>query len=267
MKAYKGFNKDMTCREFQYEEGHTYTTDKAELCECGFHACEDPLDAFRYYDPASSMYHEVELEDICVDVRDDTKICGKKITIGKTLSLDDILDAHRRYTADKGRYIHSEKLACTCSVGVNYTVFALRDGASINTWNGCFVKSQNDSSIVVGEGSVVYAGDRCAVNAGRFCVVNVGDESTVYCGGGSVVDCADRSIVDCDLNCKISGGKFSILRGYENCKFRGEMYSQFVCWNYNNEKCVETITIVDGVNIQPDVWYELKGGKFVEVKE
>lgn len=49
MKAYKGFNKDMTCREFQFEEGKTYEEEKAKLCECGFHACENPLDCYSYY--------------------------------------------------------------------------------------------------------------------------------------------------------------------------------------------------------------------------
>ena len=42
MKAYKGFNKDMTCRGFQYKEGETYEEKKASVCECGFHACEHP---------------------------------------------------------------------------------------------------------------------------------------------------------------------------------------------------------------------------------
>ena len=49
MKAYKGFNPDMTCRGFQYEEGKKYETDKAELCNEGFHACERPLDIIQYY--------------------------------------------------------------------------------------------------------------------------------------------------------------------------------------------------------------------------
>ena len=60
MKTYKGFNKDMTCRGFQYEEGKEYTVDgKISACNNGYHACEDPIDCFRYYAPASSVYHEV----------------------------------------------------------------------------------------------------------------------------------------------------------------------------------------------------------------
>lgn len=63
LKGYKGFNKDMTCRGFQYEVGKTYETDEAKMCESGFHACENPLDCFGYYSPATSKYCEVELED------------------------------------------------------------------------------------------------------------------------------------------------------------------------------------------------------------
>ncbi len=52
MKAYKGFNKDMKCRGFQYEIGKAYETDAADLCSIGFHACENPLDCFGHYAPA-----------------------------------------------------------------------------------------------------------------------------------------------------------------------------------------------------------------------
>ena len=63
MKAYKGFNKDMTCRGFQFKEGETYHEDTAKLCESGFHACQDPLGCFSYYNPAKSVYHEVKVDD------------------------------------------------------------------------------------------------------------------------------------------------------------------------------------------------------------
>ena len=60
IKTYKGFNEDMTCRDFQYEEGKEYETDKAKACNYGFHACEYPLDCLTYYKPSESVYHEVE---------------------------------------------------------------------------------------------------------------------------------------------------------------------------------------------------------------
>ncbi len=45
METYKGFNKDMTAKNgYQYEEGKEYEEEKAVACECGFHACEYPLD-------------------------------------------------------------------------------------------------------------------------------------------------------------------------------------------------------------------------------
>lgn len=78
MKAYKGFDKNMQCRGFQFEEGKTYHEDEAELCKRGFHACENPLDVFGYYTPGkNSIYREVELEDISEERNsDDTKVCA-----------------------------------------------------------------------------------------------------------------------------------------------------------------------------------------------
>ena len=57
MRAYKGFNKDMTCRGFQFEESKTYEEKEAKLCEKGFHACLNPIDVFKYYPPVDSIYH------------------------------------------------------------------------------------------------------------------------------------------------------------------------------------------------------------------
>lgn len=87
MKAFKGFNKDLTCRGYQYEEGKEFHTERAECCDTGFHACEYPLDCFGYYDPAHSVYHEVELSGEMDKSGDNTKVCATDIKIGARLSI------------------------------------------------------------------------------------------------------------------------------------------------------------------------------------
>lgn len=106
MKAYKGFNSDMTCRGFQYEGGKTYETDSAVLCESGFHACESPLDVFNYYPPCDeygnlNKFHEVELEDVSSERGDDTKVVGKKIKIGAELNFFGMVKAHIEWIKSK----------------------------------------------------------------------------------------------------------------------------------------------------------------------
>lgn len=99
MKAFKGFDKDMTCRGYQYKEGETYTTDRAKMCDTGFHACEYPLDCFRYYGPGESVYHEVELDgSIDKNGGDDTKVAATKIKVGARLSIAGLVKAAIDYT-------------------------------------------------------------------------------------------------------------------------------------------------------------------------
>ena len=99
MKLYKGFDKDLKCRGFQYEIGKEYKEEKADLCNKGFHACENPLDTFGYYAPGDgSRYCVVELDEVS-DQKDgsDTKRCGKVIKIGAELDVAGICKAHFEY--------------------------------------------------------------------------------------------------------------------------------------------------------------------------
>lgn len=113
MKAYKGFNKDMTCRGLQYEEGKEYETDEAKLCKCGFHACEAPIDCLSYYVPAESVYHEVELDDVSDEREDDTKRVGKKIKIGAALDFAGLCRAQFEYVKEHTTTEHTDPKTAT----------------------------------------------------------------------------------------------------------------------------------------------------------
>lgn len=101
IKAYKGFNKDMTCRDFRYEEGKEYEEERAEACNCGFHACEYPLDCLGYYDPAHSVYREVEQSGEISKRSDDTKVASTKIKIGARVSIAGLVQAAIEYTKER----------------------------------------------------------------------------------------------------------------------------------------------------------------------
>ena len=103
VKSYKGFNKDMTCRGFQYEEGKEYETSKAVVCNEGFHACEHPLVCLDYYPPNTSIYHEVEQtgEFSSVFCGGDSKIASTKIKIGAKLSIAGLVQAAIDFTKSK----------------------------------------------------------------------------------------------------------------------------------------------------------------------
>lgn len=97
IKAVKGFNQDMTCTptkdvKFQYEEGETYEEETADACNKGFHACELPMNAFRYYPPIKSVYHEVEMSGK-IDNSENDKVCSSKIKIGAKINIAGIIKA------------------------------------------------------------------------------------------------------------------------------------------------------------------------------
>lgn len=101
MRAFKGFNKDLTCRGYQYEEGKEFHTERAECCDIGFHACEYPLDCFGYYDPAHSVFHEVELSGEMDKSGDNTKVCATDIKIGARLSIAGLVKMAIDFTMSK----------------------------------------------------------------------------------------------------------------------------------------------------------------------
>lgn len=101
VKSYKGFNKDITCRGFQYEEGKEYEEESVEVCDHGFHACEYPLDCLNYYSPNKSVYHEVEQSGEIQKHNDDTKVASTKIKIGAEISIAGLVKAAIEYTVKR----------------------------------------------------------------------------------------------------------------------------------------------------------------------
>ena len=99
MKVYKATDKDMKCRDFQYELGKTAEVEgDIELCESGLHACEMPLDVLGYYPPDDgSRYFEAELEDVSEKRSDDTKRVGKKLTLNAEIGIPGLVKAQVEY--------------------------------------------------------------------------------------------------------------------------------------------------------------------------
>ena len=99
MTVYKGTDKDIKCRGYQFTPGVEAVEDRAELCEAGFHACEAPLDVLGYYPPgAGSRYFEAELEDVSPERHDsDSKVVGKRITLGAEIGIPGLIKAQIEY--------------------------------------------------------------------------------------------------------------------------------------------------------------------------
>ena len=97
--SYKAFNKDLTCRGFQYEVGKEYVIKgKLKVCSNGFHACGMPLDVFRFYPPTTSVFGIVEQYG---EVRDDgTKTVSSKIKVTEIITLNELVKKQIEFVCD-----------------------------------------------------------------------------------------------------------------------------------------------------------------------
>ena len=200
MKAYKGFNPDMTCRGFQYKEGETYTEDSASLCNSGFHACEDPLDVLNYYPPTDengnpNKFHEVELEDVSPEKDSDTKRCAKKITIGAELNLFGLAKAHVEWVKEQ-KDVKEESAAGYRSAATNTGYRS----AATNTGDVSAATNTGDRSAATNTGcrsAATNTGYRsAATNTGcRSAATNTGDRSAATNTGcrSAATNTGDRS--------------------------------------------------------------------------
>ena len=171
IKSFKGFSKDMKCRDFQYKEGEEYTTDKAVACKSGFHACEYPLDVFGYYEPVSSVYHEVEQSGKIYRHNDDTKIASTKIKIGAKVDIKGLINASFDYLKER----------CTNSE-------TGKDRSALNGGDMSALNGGDMSALNGGYRSALNGGDRSALNGGEESKLIGGKYSVVYgCGNNAQV--------------------------------------------------------------------------------
>ena len=99
MKVYKGTNKDMKCRGFQYKLGETAVFDgEPHLCKAGLHACEQPIDVLNHYTPNESRYFEAEAEEVSAERESsDSKIVAKKMTLKAEIGVPGLVKAQIEY--------------------------------------------------------------------------------------------------------------------------------------------------------------------------
>ena len=230
IKAYKGFNKDMTCRDFRYEEGKEYEEERAEACNCGFHACEYPLDCLGYYDPAHSVYHEVEQGGEISKRSDDTKVASTKIKIGARVSIAGLVQAAIEYTKERVKPEAESNEDCGASSATGDY------GASSATG---YYGASSATGYCGASSATGYKGKSAAENQNSVAVA-WGPEAMAKGVKGSTIVLAEWKRIDDDA-----------------------WYWEEEAWEFIGSLMVR----VDGEKVKENTWYTLKDGEFVEVED
>ena len=154
--AYKGMDKNMKCRGFQYEVGKTYEMDgPVEACDSGFHACERPLDVFGYYGPANSRFFEVEQSGELSKGDDDSKVASSKIKIGAEIGIPGLVKAQIEYVKAHTNMEHTDPKAATAGA---------RGAATAGAWGAA---TAGDSGAATSRGSVSVGKNGCGLVRGN----------------------------------------------------------------------------------------------------
>ena len=243
IKSYKGFNKDMTCREFQYEEGKEYEEETADACHSGFHACEYPLDCLNYYSPNESVYHEVEQSGEFDRGEDDSKVASTKIKIGARLDISGLVKAAIDFTMSRVKKEAKSDEDC---------------GASSATGD------YGASSATGYKGASSATGDYGASSATGNCGAS---SATGYKGASSAND-PESVAVAWGYKGKAMGvlGSHIVLAEWKYIGSKeDDKYdkAEQEAWEFVGAKMFR----VDGEKVKPNTWYRLENGELLEVEE
>ena len=234
IKAYKAFDKDLSCRGFKYEVGKEYEeTGDIKACEKGFHACPYPLDVFGYYAPAGARFCEVE-QSGKIDDSESDKVCSSKIRIGAELDIRGLVKAAVSYVKER----------CT---------------------NEC--NADPGKPATAGYCGAATAGNRGAATAG-----NRGAATAGYCGAATAGDCGaatagNRGAATARGKASTGSNGLSVARG-KNVQVKGGIGAILVIAE-EKEDTYDIVdwkaVVVDGEVVKADTWYRLKNGDLVEV--
>ena len=227
---YKGFDKDLKCRGYQYEEGKEYVHEGGvKACEGGFHACENPFDVFDFYAP-NEFHRFCEVEGSGKEDKQDKKSCFEKIKIVAEIGLGGLIKAGVKFCLDRVKWT-DEASATGDYSGASATGY--KSGASATGYKSGASATGN------------YSGASATGNCSGASAT--GYKSGASAGKGSVALSVGR-----DTRAKGSLGSWIVLTQCHKSEEDGQYYIDLV-----------KVAKVDGKRIKADTWYTLKKGKFV----
>ena len=238
--GYKGFDKNLQCRGFQYEVGKEYETDEVKLCQKGFHFCENPHDVLGFYSAGEgNRFAIVEASDVSDEKEnEDSNRVAKRIKVKAGISVFEI---------------------CKIAVSAFFENFGFKKKIeSADTNNAGYMGAANAGdygAANAGYKGAANAGYRGAANAGDCGAANAGD-----CGAANAGDKGAANAGDCGAAIVSNNGR---VKGGYGCV----LVARNIEWNDNNNRYEVTdwaCGIVDGVNLKEDTWYKLENGKLVE---
>ncbi|WP_080067399.1 DUF7666 domain-containing protein [Salmonella enterica] len=247
--TFKGFNKDLTCRDFQFAIGETFHHDgKVEACGSGFHACECPFDVFSYYPPAESRYAEtISFGVIDREEEGDTKIASASITIKSELTLPQFIQRGIEWIWSK------------IDKSLEQQIMTGNRSAATNTGNRSAATNTGNRSAATNTGyrsAATNTGNRsAATNTGyQSAATNTGYQSAATNTG--------------DLSAAEVSGSQSVAAslGIEGKARASEGGAIVLCYRDEDGELIHIRASKVGENgIMPDIWYQLnEDGEFVE---
>ena len=265
--AYKGFDKNLKCRGFQYEIGKEYEMDgDIKCCERGFHACESPLEVFDHYDMLTSRFAKVEQSGEIDKEENSTKVCSSKIKVKAELKLADIINLGVEWIKD---VTSPSKLKKETDLNDN-----VNNSAKIGS-SGDFAQigSSGDYTKIGSSGDYTKIG-----SSGDFAQIgSSGDSAQIGSSGGytQIGSSGDFAQIGSsgDFAQIESTGKHSVVMAAGNDSIAKAKIGSWITlaeWKNNNgiwvPICVKTEQ-VDGERIKADTFYKLIDGEFNEVEE